>query len=599
MATPVRAQVKVGDNLSMNMNGQISAGYTADYGNFIQSDHGFTFGGNVDLTGSYYSPGFLSFNINPFYNQSRANSNFQSIFDSSGVNLGASIFSGSHFPGTINYSKLYTSAGTFGLPGLPNYTTHGNSDALGVTWSELIPDAPSVSASYQQGSSNYTAYGESSSSTTDFHSLNISSAYQLAGFSLNGGYNYSNSHSQFPAFLASAVPEESSSYANTIYVAASHRLPLDGTFSGSYTHSSYNSNYIANSEGTPTTLSGSVNVITGNAFFHPVDNLSTGASAIYTDNLLGSLFLPIINGGGGGTQVIPEQSTHSLNFNEYANYLVNPHVTVSAYAQQLSQNYVGGSISSQAYTGTVDYTNTLWGGNASILGGITANSTNAKASGTAIGAIGSFSYTRDFGNWGLAGSLNYAQNTQTALAGYTTSSLGYSGNVARRLGNWHWTGLASGSHTLLTHTGYSDFNQTYSTALSGRWIGVNANYTRVSGNAIVVGSGLVPTPIPPVALPSEIIFYGGTGWGVGIGATPIRRLSMTATYANSRSNTGSLQTFSNNTNETFVATIQYQFRQLYLNGGYVRLVQGFSTSSLPPTMLGSWYVGIQRWFNFF
>ncbi len=39
------AQVTVGDNISMNLNGQASFGYTGDYGSTIKSDHGLNFGG--------------------------------------------------------------------------------------------------------------------------------------------------------------------------------------------------------------------------------------------------------------------------------------------------------------------------------------------------------------------------------------------------------------------------------------------------------------------------------------------------------------------------------------------------------------------------
>ena len=119
------AQVAIGENISLNLNALIQAGYTADYGNFVTSDHGLTAGGSANLGGYYYSPSFLSFTVNPYYGQSRANSSSQSISDSSGVSASANIFSGSNYPGSISYNKSYNSSGIFGLPGFPNYTTHG------------------------------------------------------------------------------------------------------------------------------------------------------------------------------------------------------------------------------------------------------------------------------------------------------------------------------------------------------------------------------------------------------------------------------------------------------------------------------------------
>ncbi len=120
------AQVTVGENATLDMSGLLQAGYTADYGNDISSDHGLTVGGSANLTGDYYSPGFLSFTLSPFYNQSRLNSTSQSISDSSGVSASANIFSGSNYPGSISYNYTYNNTGIFGLPGFPNYTTNGN-----------------------------------------------------------------------------------------------------------------------------------------------------------------------------------------------------------------------------------------------------------------------------------------------------------------------------------------------------------------------------------------------------------------------------------------------------------------------------------------
>jgi predicted CXXCH cytochrome family protein len=56
----------------------------------------------LTLAGSFYNPNFLSFKVEPFYNQSRANSDFQSITGASGVTASSSIFGGSEFPGSVS-----------------------------------------------------------------------------------------------------------------------------------------------------------------------------------------------------------------------------------------------------------------------------------------------------------------------------------------------------------------------------------------------------------------------------------------------------------------------------------------------------------------
>ena len=101
--------------------------------NIAGSDHSIVGAGAADLSGFYYNPNFLSFDIQPFYNQSRLNSNFQSITAASGVNASARIFGGSDYPGSISYSTTYNGSGNFNVPGLANYTTHGNNDILPLT----------------------------------------------------------------------------------------------------------------------------------------------------------------------------------------------------------------------------------------------------------------------------------------------------------------------------------------------------------------------------------------------------------------------------------------------------------------------------------
>src|ERR1035441_6553935 len=102
-----RAQLQVGDQLDLNLGGDISAGYSGSFTNQGPSSHGIIFGGSANLSGSYHSPQFLTFDVTPFYNQSRNDSSYQSITDSSGVTANATIFGGSKFPGYVNFSKVY------------------------------------------------------------------------------------------------------------------------------------------------------------------------------------------------------------------------------------------------------------------------------------------------------------------------------------------------------------------------------------------------------------------------------------------------------------------------------------------------------------
>lgn len=608
------AQVQVGENLRMNLNGQASVGYINDYGNQTASDHGITFGGNANLTGSYYDPNFLSFNVNPFYGQSRLNSTYQSNSSASGVAAAASIFGGSNFPGSISYSRVYNSDGTFGIPGTPNYTTHGNSDAFGINWGVNVPSYPTVAVGYQQGSNNFSIYGENGNDSSSFHAFNLRSNYQVAGFQLYGGYERSTSHSELPEFLTNQQPQNSEASGDTFTFGVGHQLPLHGNFSANYNRSEFSSTYGVTLNSAGTIYSGTVNSINANVYVNPVERLNVGVNTNYTDNLLGSLYQPILTSGVVVQQVIPGQSTHSLDVTAYSNYVLSKHWNLNGSAEYRDQSGLvvitptgglaspsyGGSISSEVFTGTATYVNTVKGGVLSALIGVQQDTINTYSNSSTVGAIGSVNYSHEFGSWSLAGGLNYSQNTQTALVGYTTSDMGYSGHMLHKMGLWRWSATASGSKSLLNHTGYSTFAQNYSTSLSGRWIGVNADYNRNSGNALLAGTGLVPTPLPPIVLPTQLVFYGGEGWGVGLGSNPLRRLTISASYSQSNSNTGSTLTpYSYNHNEQLVFSTQYLVRQLYINAGYSRLVQGFSASGTTPALLGTYYFGIQRWFNFF
>lgn len=100
LALPAAAQIKTGD-FSTSLSGIVTTGYTADYGNQTSSDHSWTVGGDASASGSFYSPNFLSYSASLYLNQSRANSDFQSISNTSGVIANATVFGGSHFPGSI------------------------------------------------------------------------------------------------------------------------------------------------------------------------------------------------------------------------------------------------------------------------------------------------------------------------------------------------------------------------------------------------------------------------------------------------------------------------------------------------------------------
>jgi len=593
---PAWGQVTIGDNVSMNLNANASAGYTADYGNTIQSNHGFTFGGTGDLSGSYYDPNFVSFHLQPYYNESRANSDFQSISAASGFNGSAALFSGSHFPGSISYSRAYDSEGNFAVPGLANFTTHGNSDVFSVGWGINLPEKPSLALSFQDGSNDYSIYGVNSKSQANFKTFSANSSYNLAGFSLSAGYHHSNSNTEVPNFIEGLPAEKSDSSGDSYNVAIGHRLPFSGGFSAGASHSTTDASYIGGN------YNAHIDTLNTGVSFAPISTLSFGSNAQYNDNLAGTLYNAVLGAGG----VLPPQSfnmeSHALDINNYVTYRVpQVHMTFSGNMDHREQSIFGSTLGANSYTGTANYSNSLLGGFLNLTGGIVENTITIRDQNT-LGYLGSLNYSRQVGRWELSGGGNYAKNQQTLLITYTTSSYGYTGSLGRRIGRRsHWGATASGTQTsIMNYAGGGTFNQSYSTGLSVKWIGVSGSYSKSNGNAILTGTGLVPTPIPlPVVTPTSVVLYGGHAYSVGIGASPIRRLTISGSYAKAFSDTFSSEFASNNKSEMVTTRLQYQFRQMYFQAGYSMLNQGFSIAGLPPASLSTYFVGVSRWFNFF
>lgn len=215
--------------------------------------------------------------------------------------------------------------------------------------------------------------------------------------------------------------------------------------------------------------------------------------------------------------------------------------------------------------------------------------------------MGSLGYSRDVKGWSTTAMVHYSQNTETALIAYTTDGYGYSASLGRKLGRKsHWAASAAGSRSVFSNqAGSATFSQSYSTVLSVKWLGVSGSYSRSSGESLLTASGLTPITVPvSVLAPSSVILYGGTAYSGGIGITPKRGFTLTASYSQAISNTQGDSVGSNNRTQQLNTYLQYQVRKLYFTAGYSRLTQSFSSNGNLPAMIGSFYFGISRWFNF-
>jgi hypothetical protein len=593
LAGEATAQIQVGNNLMMNLNGSLTFGYSAAYGDLTASTHTLGAGGNGDLTGSYYNPKFFSFSIAPYYNQNRNNSASQSISDATGLNATASIFSGSSFPGFVSYAKAYNSSGTFGVPGLVDFTTHGNSDVFSVGWSEILPDKPHVSFTYQQGKSDYSLYGTESDSSSSHRSFSTQASDEIKGFQLNGSFHHDSNHSLFPQIFTDQAPAQSDSTGTGYSFGLGHKLPLNGSFSANASRSDTNFNFAGG------TYDATIDSVTGNLSINPTHSLTMGMSSNYTDNLAGTLYQPILVAGGGVPASV-SQSSHALDVSGFGTYAVgSTGLSLNGTVGHREQSFLGTSLTANTYTATASYGIELLGGFFNSVAGLIRTTLDPSQQ-TTLGYITSANYSRQVGAWSLNGAFNYSRNTQTFLVSFLNSGYGYSGSASRRLGALRWNGTFSINKSTVSGLSDSDSSsQNYSTAVSLKRFAVSGSYSRSTGNAILTSTGLTPTPVPTPGLGLDQILYGGHAWSAGIGATPIRGLTLAASYASSRNNTFASSVASTDKFDTLNATAQYQFRKMYFRGGFTRFVQGFSVAGTPPAMVGSYYIGVYRWFDFF
>jgi hypothetical protein len=594
LAAAAAAQVQLGD-FEIRGGASLNTAYNATYGDSTFSSHGFTFGGSGAFDGSYYNPKFLSFHLQPYYNQSRANSEYQSISDSSGVLSTFQIFSGSHFPGSISFSKTYNSLSSFGNLNSGNLATSGSGSGFNISWSALFPEKPTFTVSFSQGAGSGEVVGTKQESQNSNRTLTFRSAYSALGFRMRGSYLMAWQHFETPGFLIGQNTIESQNDHDMLSFGADRRLPLHGNFYSNLSRSHYQNFYQGASDGTNI-----VDDVNAGASFNPFRKLSFNVNGTYTDNLFAAFrqeisptaIAPISLGG----------TSRAFTLSGGAGYQVWQTIGVTANAVHVEQFYFGGSHESTYFTGSAhgSYQKPLFG----MLNWSVAGMDNATQEGnTSVGFMTSLSMTRRLpGDWELIGNFDYDQNVQTMLVDYTSSAFRWRGQAAKRFSNhWYWNGTVGGMKTVFSQLpGSGNRSESVSSGFgNGRWA-VSGNYSQSAGRSILTSEGLqaVPVPIPGVPL-NNIVLFDARSYGVSATSSPKRRLLGVFTYQHATSNTSSVLENSLNENTYVTARIEYQLRRLSVLAGYSRLSQGISAANALPVNVNSYYIGINRWFNIF
>lgn len=588
-------QLSVGENTKLSAGGLFTFGYSGDYGDAISSQHGLTFGMDGRLNGYYYNPNFISFNAQPYYNQSRTDSSYQSLTGASGINTTANLFAGSHFPGSVSYHYDRNSSGTLGLAGQPNFTTIGNSQGFGINWSALFPDMPTLSVGYSQGDGSGNIYGTNQETNSSTKLLNIRSGYQIAGFRLNAFFDRTSLDSKFPEFLSGSQESAQDSAGHDVGFGAQHNLPFHGQFFANYDRSSVHSNYFSDAGQNSNTTSYTDDLVNAGASFHPTAKLSLNATENYTSNLNGYLSQSLNPTNAIAAQGISLGSgAHSSTIGGGASYQFTNFLSASSQATYYDQYYFGKSYTGTFLSGTVNYGKRLL--DMFTFSGSVIDSSNGQGT-NALGFVGNVNFFHRIKGWQTSAVFSYAQNVQSLLVTYTTSYYNYSANVHRRLpAGLQWTAAFNGTHSGLTnYQGTTSRSEGYSTSLSSRRFTLTGNYTQSTGLSLLGAGGLVPVTATPGI--GNFITFGGDGYGGGFSVTPLRRLIIAGSYNRAISNTIG-QTISHNNMAIYNAQLQYHLRRIGLQAGYTRFTQGISAVGLPANNT-SYFVGMTRWFDFF
>lgn len=589
LSTAAFAQLEIGDNLKMTMRGDVGYGYTGSFGNTIQSNHTHGFLSNADLNGFYFHPNFINFNLHPFYDRNQSNSDSQFVTRGSGISAGMGFFSGSRFPGTITYGNSFASSSEFRIAGVPGVVGDSSGRNFGVSWSALVPDWPTLTASYTAASSESSVAGSDESSQNRSKSIMLTSGYTIAGFSLQGNLSHVNSDFETPSYLALQRLGSSSS-ATTYSASAGHTLPLHGSFSLGWSRS--NSSTEKGDEWSST------NYTFSNSFI-PWHRLSLYQNASYTTNLTAALSQAVVN-GAYVSGVKSDNSSHGLYYSAGASYALGYGFNVGGYYNRRWQTLMGKQYEDSQYGGNVNYNHSsrLFG---LLYFGIGVVDTASKMGNNGAGINTNVGLSRKFGRWDTSADFNYFQSIMTLGTIQATSNYSYGGSVRRRVNeDTQFGGSVRLAHSgMVVNEGSGNGSQSMSGFLGWKKYNFAGSYSQSSGSAVLTSTGeLRPTPNGPI-FTDDVMLFDATSWSVSGSTRLFRRISVTAGYSKFNSSTAHDSDSRINSGNRYNFRTEYRLRKFSFVGGFGRTNQEVSTIPGGPRVINSFYLSLSRWFNVF
>ncbi|MBI4166264.1 MAG: hypothetical protein HY508_11085 [Acidobacteria bacterium] len=594
--SPASAQVMVGDSVNLRAGGDLSFGYSGTSGNADTSSHSLDMGGHGWMHGFYYKPQFVSFDFQPYYRRSQSDSIFQSITNGSGFTADTSIFSGSHFPGTISYSRTYDNTGQFGVPGISGIASHGNGNNFSVGWSALLPHKPTLTAVYSTTSGESSVFGANTNSNASSRNFTLQSTYNLAGFELMGQYVRLTTDSTFPSIIEGGETQESHAGSNAFTVNAGHALPMTGHWNLVWNRSSYSSEFRSGS--VAASNNGRVNDLTTLFSLNPTHKLGLAFGANYNDNAFGALQERILASGGVPLTNL-SSSLRTVSVNSQASYSVFSHLALYARANHYERWLPGDRRGLTQFSGNASFNFMR-----SFLGALTFSAgvidTFTQEGNSGASLVGNVNYLRRYHAWEFGADFGYTQQVQTLFDVYTTSTYRYAAQAKRRFRGFQWMSSFHASHSGFTHLeGFRSRSEGLSTNLVFRRFTVGGQYSQSAGTSILTSIGLVELPpgVPPTLLQQPIL-YDAKSYGGGASFQPFRRFTVSAHYNKAHSATAGPAIDSGFQSTIFNARLMYRLRKLNVEGNFTKFRQSINTGALPAE-INSYYIRFARWFNIF
>jgi len=609
-ALPAFSQLTLGDNTSMNLSGNANFGYSHSSGTNLDTTSSTDLGFDATLTGFYYNPAFLSFRVNPYYNRSRTNSNSTSIFGAKGFTAGMNLFSGGHISGSFGYGTSFDNEQLLNVPGsVANYVARASSRSMELNGGLNFEGWPSLNVFWGTGSSSSTVFGTTMGGTSNARNFGLSSAYQLWGFSLSGGFTSIKSEQELP---------DLSSGTGALHVNTSQKTLRMGMTRQLWTSANLNTSFTRNTfigESGPATQRGTYDTFSTFVAMRPLPKLNTSVFMNYTTNFGAYLFGNVLSaaGSGNGTSGTTTSTLIAVSGSDASNYL--DYGTTAAYAftsrltatgqasvrRSAARNLVGDA---KIATAGLSYGRPLFGGNIGVHGSISKSTSDAAGrSQSRVGESTGVTAGRRLFGWDFNSGFRYQRSSSdnsTALS-VTQSGYGWHVNTTHRVtGAWRMQLGSSFNKNRIDQLAASESrSESYSAAFSGRKLGFAGSYSKTEGQSLQTINGLVEVDGGSVLPDINLVTFNGSSYSVSTTYHPMARFNISGDYSHALYATAKTDASTSGLLSRYNVRAEYTLRRMGIRAGFSHLTQGFGATGGQPATTNAFSIGVSRSFDIF